>query len=91
MSSSSISYRNKRVLDILSFFLVLASCIMGIIYSLLIFPLNLINGFFITAIVIGGAYCLYLDIPAIYSCCCPNEEEEEEEEEEEGLTIVFIL
>ena len=84
MSSSSVSYRHKGVLDIFFFFLCLAACIVTAIALVFFYnkvhpdlQLGLVTGFLITAIVTTAIYCLFLAIPAIYSCCCPNVEIEE--------------
>ena len=84
MSSSSVSYRHKGVLDIFFFFLCLAACIVTAIALVFFYnkvhpdlQLGLVTGFLITAIVTTTLYCLFLAIPAIYSCCCPNVEIEE--------------
>ena len=84
MSSSSVSYRHKGVLDIFFFFLRLAACIVTAIALVFFYnkvhpdlQLGLVTGFLITAIVTTAIYCLFLAIPAIYSCCCPNVEIEE--------------
>ena len=84
MSAYSVSYRHKGVADIFFFFLCLAACIIVLIADLLFYSnvhidlqLDLIVGFLITAVVTTTLYCLFLAIPAIYSCCCPNVEIEE--------------
>ena len=84
MSAYSVSYRHKGVADIFFFFLCLAACIVTAIALVFFYKkvhpdlqLGLVTGFLITAIVTTAIYCLFLAIPAIYSCCCPNVEIEE--------------